>query len=699
MTTFNKKPFNEQPLNPSDISMMESGCFNLRPLNTLIVDGPLAAFGSVTLDAEIICYVEQMVGVISPQEIILQLEQDVQLLISCDVENIVEIEQNVRFEEAATIVAYIEQRVINTTTDKFLARNGWNMDITIAGIEIPHQFITTNPTITLEEDQSNLCEFTLLPSDPINLIDTTWGKSVTIDYYTETQSFRLFTGVIDIPEIDLIEKKVKFKCSNRREELINNNLSGVIPTIGRFSKEVFGKVNDTAEELEHRMKTVAASADFDTENVFHVNSWYAKPIADYTFSAADIYYRQPNLTWQSRSKIVNNINISLDYQYTRLYHYQRNWHWRAPFADDLCEFMLKQYSLLNIQMVTDAIDQAGWRVTGNIVFESLWSPGVCAYNGVTVLIWQSAFSLGNFKTTFDEHGNVLNDPSGLNIYHFEPFTKQTDLSAIYTLAADWSANTRFSQYVKEIYPITVKATQSISQFGAVVKNSDVSISQDYDASAWEDYLYETSTPTNAVSDGSSYYFNQDTNQFDLLNAQRTLIDEAKTSILEVHRDTLLQVEMYIKPYLQLSHTVKYDSNRITAKGKISRIIHVLDVMNGKDSTTTVDMSIFRSQGTATTTPTTNLPRTYDTISLPSQPIALPSQYGVEPTDATVGYVGNINNPMAAVGSLIRTDIQEEFRVDTPTIVDSMRKLRELNSSEAVFNIEIPNDLLEVDFND
>ena len=671
--------------------------FNSSAFNTSAFNSESVEFSPVELDAEIVASFKNLVSYVVLQEPILNLENDVQLRISCAAESVCDVESSVVFESVASNVLSLEQFVNNVSSDKFLIKNGWNMILTIDGKEIPHNVIASNIVITMEEGNSNLCEFTVIPTLPVEFIDSVWGKEVTIDYYTEDSIQRMYTGIIDSPEINILDQKVKLTCSNRREELIRNTLAEVVKTTGEFSEDVFGKPKDIVEEMNYRLETIPVSLDFDTRNQPSFTEWKSKDTPDYSYDASNIYRRNPSLAWQSRTKIINNVNITASYQYTRLHHHQRGFSWRAPFADSLCDFLNNQYSLLNVQMVRDAINGAGWRLNGTILYESLWPPGVCA-DGATLLVWQSIFQRGTYTTIFDDAGNVVSDPDGNNIYNFDGFRSTDDLSEVYTLAASWDATTRFSQFVKEVYPITVTAPQSVSQFGYVDSDESTDIETDFDDTQWELYKKDTAQPVNAVSVGAGYYVDQSTERGRFFNVQRVMIDRAKTQILSAHRDTQLSLEMAVKPELQLKHTVRYDSAKITAKGKVVKIVNTLDVLDGKDCVSEVTIALSRSRGTATTTPTTPTPIVQDSVSVPTQDVVLPSQYGIEPTEATTGYIGNKNNPRVA-GVPFRTDIREEFRVDTPAIPDSMRKLRELKAGEVIYNVEIPNDLLEVVFDE
>lgn len=584
------------------------------------------------------------------------------------------------------------QHVIDNT-NSFFSRNGWTVDINIDGYLVPHNLICQNITISKEENQSNQCIFSLFIPNPVDFIDAVWGKTVIVTYTSVNEMKRMFTGIVAIPEIDIINKSVTLTCSNNRDELINTTMQSKVKLIGRYSQDVQGTFKNASEEMNLRLTTIPYSLDFDSYNTPHFNSWYVKASADITFTDSDIYYRQPKVIWQDRTQIKNDFDITLNYQYTRLYHYQRPFIWQFPF--EFCQFLEFQYSLPNVEMIETAITNAKWLPAEPIIFTSVFPPGHCAF-GSLLVFWNtdSLANFGTYSTTFDSLGNVISDPDGNNIYGFRPFTKQTDLSSIFTIGASWIGSTRFSQYIQESYTLNVSAPQSIGQFGTVTDTISTDIKDDFDASNWENYEVLTPEPSNSTSfSGGSYYFNEDTNPNAATQAILTQIDVAKTSILSTHRNTQIIIEVPLMSGIELDKTVSIITSKITAKGKVQKILHTIDCNDGgRGSSTTITLALFRSQGSASTTGTYAPIRPTDGVELPNDTIVLGSHYGVT-SESYTGHIGNKNNPRV-IGQLVRTDVQEEFRVDTPAIPDTYRKLRTLPVT-ASYTIEIPNDLLSI----
>lgn len=674
------------------------GVFNSTTFNAIEVDN---AYTIVTENsAENTLNTHENVGIKILTSNVCSIAQDVLQRVSIAANTCVTIRQNTKNQLTSFNACTISQNVLNLSAlPGFFTRNNYIVQVIIGNRVIPNELIFGDIVVLKEEGQNNQATLGLLVQDPVDFIDLIWGKTITIDYVTTTYSQRLFTGVVAIPEIDLINKNVKLTCYNNRDELINNTLTYKLPTTGRYSFEVQGEVTDTASEMKLRLNTITQSLDFDGYNTPRFTSWFAKATADYTLTASDVFYRQPKVIWQDRTKIKNNYNISLSYQYTRLYHYERSFNWTFPY--EFCEFLHYQYSLPTIQMITDAINSANWKIIGSATFTDVFPPGTCSF-GSFVVAWNttSFADQGIYSQKLDVSGNNVKDANGNNLYNYTADQNQTNLSEIYTIAAEWSAAIRFSQYIQENYTLNVKSSQSISQFSTVSVNEHYNLKDDFDDSEWEKFSTVTAAPADAVVFGTNcYYYNQDTNPELMTNAILTAIDEAKTNIYATHRNTFVIAETSLKPYIDLHHTVKFDSSLITAKGKVQKIVHTIAVKEGKQSSTEITLALFRSVGSATETITYAPARPSDSVTIADETITLPSYYGIENT-TLAGYLGNkfndsTGNPLSLVGS--RTDVTEVFRVDTPAIPDSYRKLKELTVAEVVFDINIPNDLLTVVF--
>ncbi len=703
MTSLNKEALNVEALDALDSPGIPSsdiiGTFNSFIMNELVLDGGANIIASI--DAFACVEITQTVGIGVASAAAISFNEDVELRVTF-AGNVISFEEQVENIFAGNVLS-VEQSVYSLAANTFFNRNGWTVTLTIDGYIIPDDRIFKDITIHKEENQPTQCMFSLLMESPVEFIDAMWGKSITVDYTTSAGVQRMFTGVVAIPEIDIINKNVKFTCTNDRDNVINNTLAAFVKTVGRYSEPVLGALTTTtgsfggallttpAEELNLRMQTIPYSFDFTSRNVGSLNSWMAKTIPDYTLTDSDVYYRQPKVIWQDRTKIKNKFTISLSYQYTRLYHYQRPFSWTFPY--DFCTFVNLKASFPNIKMIEDAITNAKWLPAAPIVFTSLFPPSECVSVNTGFEVWNPTVRPGLHAETFDSLGNLISDPDGNNIFNFTPFNSTDDTSKVLCMGANWVGGTRFSQYIQEDYTLNVYSTQSRNQFGDIVDTSSVTVNDSFDSSVWDSYTTLSPVPSGAVSfGGGSYYVNEKTNPVGAEQAILTAIDRAKTSLLSTHRNTQVVIETPIIPDLELSHTVAVSTAKLVAKGKAQIISHTLSVSEGKGSKTELTIALFRSKGTATDTATYVPAAPADGIVLDENTVTLGSHYGV--TDPSFnGHIGNWSNPATTLRGA-RTSVQEEFRVDTPAIPTAYRQLRTL-ATAANFEVFIPNDDLEI----
>ncbi len=610
----------------------------------------------------------------------------------------------------------------------FLRTYGWDADIVINNTVIPHNRIVDKVIITKESNQNTLCKFKVKVVQPQAFLDYIDGGTVTINYLTPTGSNRIFTGIVDLPEIDLINKTIAVNCSDRREELIKNKILPLLPTIGRYSLEVQGLITSVGQEMEYRLQTVPMDVDFDSHNIPNLNSWYVKTIPDFTFGDGDVYYREPKITWQSRGGVVNNISVEVKYSYTRLYHYQRNFSWETPLdvlhlgfnsgvlqSDDTYSsgpywrYDNGPVSHATVNMVQSAIDRAGWKQNDTLTYTDdyadfgLFGPSVVSIGGSSFNLLND--SIGN-SSTLDTNGNEVTIT-----YAIPP----VGTDQIRILSADWSGSTRFAQTIEEVYTLNIKSTQSINQFGSLTAFNNYTTQNEFDSGTWENYNRFTAAPSNAVISNDSFWFNEDTDPGVLNNAILTAIDKAKTQILASHRDTKVTLQVPLMPTLELSHTLQISTTPLECKGKTTKLIHTIDFIDRKGQTTDIELSLFQSRGTAVTTATTVPSRPSDSVSIPSQAVVLGNHYGqdVDTTSGSStwnGYIGNTTPQLTAeqlatiplsdgsnwIKVPNKTTFREEFVVDTPPVPDNLRKLRTLNVS-SIYEIAIPDDELDIIF--
>jgi len=659
-------------------------------LNSRIVNGPALApvTGSGTLVS-----IEQNVVVIGSGSLF-DIEQAVTFY-EAGAGSLVSYEQSTRTTSSGQLIT-LAQRVLDLSIPDHESRTGWDALIYVGGNLIPLSQVHSKISVVKTEDSSTLATFTIIPTTGVQDLDFYQGKSVTIDVRTNNNSsYRMFTGVVDIPDVDLIEQKITLQCTNRRRELINTTQAALVSTVGNYNKDIFSTPDELASELDQRLTTTPQSFDFDGYNNAELTSWAPKSVADYVLDDENIYYRGPDVEMSSRGRIVNTINISFEYRYPRLYHKEVSYSWNAPYTNtnSACLIIGQGYSLTPRASIEAAAQSTGWLLKAPITYVDLPPNGFyrCGdANGYFTTIKT------NVQTTakLDAQGNTITDANGDPVVDTSARSGTTDLRYYFAGGAGWIASKQWVQDMSEQYTLTVASSQSVAQYGTIEEEAGYGLSNDIDVAYWEDQNVNVDRGL-----GANYFINADTNRASYNSAIVTAIQIAKTKIESSHRDTRVTLFRSIMPHLELSHTVSATADKITCKGKVRYISHTLDVNTG-EAVTNLQIALSRATGTSTGTTIAPPTRPTDNPTLPSQLITLGNHFAQDPsTTAAQSYNGMIGNAYTGpYGSGVRTSFSESFVVDAPAIGSALRNERVITKAQS-YNVAIRNDTLTVDFND
>jgi hypothetical protein len=637
--------------------------------------------------------IEQQVAIKASGDL-LQISQQV-LLNTTTSGDLLQIEQKVNAVGSGDLLQ-LAQRVISGESH-FYTVNGFEPIITIGGLSVDAADLIENIQTTFTENDNATAKFTLRLDRVPGTYDlySYQGKTVSIDIRTSSGTTRIFTGWVDLPRVNVLMERIEFNCVADRKDLLNDNVNK--NAVGRFSSVISG-TQDKVNEIEERLLATAQSLDFDGDNNWSLTSWTPKASPDFTLSNSDIFRRQPEIVIERRNQIINKVNLNFKYGYTRSYHSTASFVWNHPYNNQgICTFLKDYPDIPTKDMVRSAIDGAGWQYNDALIG---WTelPATGSYNcsGTTVL-W-STTPITNYVTQArrDANGNTVTDANG-NALAETVSLGVVDLNDVYTMGASWNASYRFNQNITEDYTITVESTQSQNRYGTKSRDLAFTYIDEFDASSWEQYnKHDNSIPSGAITNGSSYYLNRDSNSTKFDNAIQTAIQRAKTLILAGHRDTVITFQRDFWKDIKLKHTVALPGTRwIVGKGKVFSYTHNIDA-DGADHFTEVKLKTYRSTASETDTTITAPARPSETLQAPTFAIALQSHYGQAPIEAWTGHIGNIwtTERIGANTNFFRTTYQEEFRVDTPKISNTYRNTRIL-SQTASYSVNIPQDNVNV----
>lgn len=627
------------------------------------------------------------------------------------------IEKQINNEVASSILLSIEKRIVNAASlNTFFDRNSWEPIITLGAQTIDASLLTGEVVVVKQVDDNHTAQFTLLmPPDVYNLYNYQ-GAAVTISIRTGNTVKRVFTGFVDIPVVDVLNEKLTLSCIADRRKLLQTNAS-IEPYIGVYSETVLGENPDIYNKINARLQTVTADLDFDSYNIPTLTDWVPKVTPDFSYGSSDVFRRDPQLQIEASGKVVNQVNLTMNYGYQRCHHRQLIYFWTHPYAPlnpstgegGICAFLEDRPSMPTKEMITTAASATGWPCT-SFYFGKQFKSG--SYRCTNAWVQWSTLETGYLNAPIvDSNGVAQLDASG------NPLTRSVqtvlaDNTNLYTMNAQWIASKRFNQNIQESYSIVLNATASQATYGVLPNTESYSFTDPNTQVEWENYPSYLGHPTGvtihstqALSD--SYYFDADQSRANFKLDYQCALYKARATILRSHRDTTIKFQREITPEIELKHTVELTGKWVRGKAKARRIEHHMSISDSSsgaagEAWTQVELSQYRGITTVAETPLVPSAGFSDSMQWVGGAPILGTHLGVNPDNAGsefwTGYVGNIQTrvPIPSSGSVfqqydnVRTNYQESFIVETPDIDDAFRNNRDLTKSVG-YVVNIPQD--------
>jgi len=652
---------------------------NSTPINSTSVNGSSI---NAVLSGELVLLEQGVVRQVSGE--LVAIEQNVTFAAQVSGE-LVAIEQTVEAFLSGELVQ-LEQHVLDYSIGR-IARLGWDLSVFIDGAEVDPELISGDLKVRRSESTASLCDFTLLAEAGLQDYESLHGKEIVVNCHTDTGVYRVYTGIVDIPDINLSIERALIRCTDRREEQLNNQPDTVINSIGYYSPLIFDEPESKAEEVEQRLTTTPHSVDFDPYGQYTITPWLPKATADFVFVDEDIFAFQPKIQLASRARIVNNVEIKFGHSFDRFYQAGAGYSWTHAAKDRIGLYLVDGYSLTTREMVRQAAQSAGWYIPGNnITFDPIWPNGWYYVDG-TLVGFSTTQTRGESVPVLDESGNQVSDADGNPSYETR-ITGGTDMSQVFCLGAYWTAYKRWAQTVTEEYSMTVKSPQSIDQYGTITKTLNYAFQEESEASEWEG---ATAFP---VGQGFNGIHDQDKERTKLDDALNVALRQAKNTIEGSHRATTVTFDtVRIRPELDLVHTLEVAAEELDCKGKIQSIEHRFNIRTG-EAKTTVTVVLSRAQGSQAESALQSPGKIADNINLTLDTRGLGNWFGITPSYQMTGMIGN--RWIQANNNIWRTNYPEQFRVDTPSIPTTFRGTRSL-TNDSLYNVELRNDPLTITF--
>lgn len=535
----------------------------------------------------------------------------------------------------------------------------WTPKVILGGSDITSS-IYGDVVVEAEEGVARIADFSIYKaSGAINLTDYV-GVTVLISATLNGVSYRLFTGIVDVPTYDPILKIISFSCTDNLQEIFESSDNDVIANVvgGYYHDAIFGESLGW-DYAQNRLSTIPYSFDLSPYRISRLTAWESKATADYTFNESRIIDNTFSIDIANRRNIVNKIDIDLAYSFTRLKERVQNYNWRDN--NDVCRRLFYNYGVPSKETILNTIESTGWEVIGDVVFTDLPPTGL--------------------YLCFGQYFSVLN-------------------SGQYASGVTFSLGKRYTQGVKEQYSLEVISEDSIDALGVIRTNKSYSAGTEYNS----DEFLNTKISETDLSDFGSYsvdvnndkYIDQidGTARTDVLD---TAINSATTEILKAHRNNFLFFDLPLNPQLDLIHTCEVDTTRLDAKGKVSKLTHILSTTGA--SITQVRLSLSKRYGLG-------LGSSSETVTQPeSTPEAPDAQQGdlemglyirteITTTPFSENWSGWITNsyPKVYTTYFKVPEYPQGFVIHTPAVTDQSIDATTGSSSAKIY-VTVPDDTL------
>lgn len=414
--------------------------------------------------------------------------------------------------------------------------------ITIDSIDVSASVIKT-VRVSGSEGQARLASFSINPAggniDPYSYI----GKPVTIDYDDSATVDRLFTGIIHLPRYDITTGLLSFVCTDSLQESVElisrSAVDALLP--GYWHEAVFNEPEENWTYAQQIMSTYPGSFDKDVNGATRTTDWIPKVTQDYTFTDSTILHDTLSVSLLERRSITNSIKISFSNRYQRQWQREILGSWNLGIAWG--EQLANPVQLPTKAMIESAA--SGW-TEKSITYTNLPESGL--YISI-------------------EH------PLGIN-WVLSEYAQSQCQGTIITLAKRWLQN------ATDNYTITIASAASVAQHGLLEVEQKHTLSAESDPEFINFDEYKTPVGTEIETRN---WLNLDVDAPD--SALDTAMNLAKTRILSSHRQNKVSFQCALSPALDMDKTVRVNHTKAQAKGKISSLVHEIDLLNGSAITT------------------------------------------------------------------------------------------------------------------
>ena len=252
--------------------------------------------------------------VVFPADEFAAIDQTVELIVEYAADTIATLSQVVRRHYPTATVATLRQTVLTPTQISEQPTR-----IYLDGADVTAQTSRAISITATEGDNRTAQVRLLLPLGPVS-ITSYQGKSLEIKRQMDGVLVPLFVGTVDRPVYDHESRSIRLECSDLRNERVGReDQAHLLQLTGGIYSPVTQSEDAEGEQwVRELMRTVHGSLDYTGAGVLRYRPW-AVASPRYTLGDSDVYHKDVSFEFATRSEVVNRIDILMEYRY-----YQRN---------------------------------------------------------------------------------------------------------------------------------------------------------------------------------------------------------------------------------------------------------------------------------------------------------------------------------------------------------------------------------------
>lgn len=424
----------------------------------------------------------------------------------------------------------------------------WRYAVRVGGVDVSAR-ILGEIKVEAEAGAARIAEFTLAPVGVALDLAAAGSDSVEIDYCPPEggEFWRLFSGKLAEHDFDVGSGALACTCSDQRAPLLDAldapGIEALTPG-AVYSPTAQGEGLVGAALAAARLETLAADLDLSPHGSWRLSPWESAASPRFVMRERSLIDESLSVRLMRYADVVPRVEVSFEYRYPLLRERQAVLSW--SYSDCAGAFLLlgTQPFYLTGDLIAAAGEQDGWVV-----------PDLAA-----------APSQGNLT------------------------------------AASWTQRRRYVQTVTEVLALSVRAPLAEAAYGARrVGARSATLAAEFEVAAdWESRVAlepQLDLPGFGLLGEARLAMDSQTVDGRAVanTAIQALLMMARREVLASLRGSRVSARVPLNPRLDLPHTVRFETARVTAVGRVVRLVHTLDGERGS-AITEIEVAAFATPG-------------------------------------------------------------------------------------------------------